>query len=46
MKVKIQYHANGRIKPDELRTGTISSYGLSLKMIWIVVDRCFFENVL
>ena len=46
MKVKIQYCANGRIEPDALRTGTISSYGLNLKMIWIMMDRCFFENIL
>ena len=46
MKVKIQYRTNGRIEPDELRTGTISNYGLSLKTIWIMMDRYFFKNVL
>ena len=27
VKVKIQYNANGRMKPDDLKAGTIPNYG-------------------
>ena len=38
--MKIWYHGNGRTKSDDLKTGTISKYGLNLETIGTVMDRC------
>ena len=42
----MQYLDNDGTESDDLKTGIFSIYGLGLKIIWILMDKCLSEIIL